>query len=223
MLISGVELPTADADSAADFFGRTLDLPVDRKGSRVVVRIGRSSLVLDPGPPGAGAHHLAFTVSSDRFADAARWLRTRVPLLALRGVDEFGNPEPPWNSRSVYFTGPDGLILELIARQALPPSSADETDTDLLCISEVGIAVADVGAAVATLRHALAVDTFGEPSPTFAPVGDQDGLLIVVHQDRVWFPTTQTRASTGSLTVTLAVDGPARSIALSAGCTVRTR
>jgi hypothetical protein len=92
------------------------------------------------------------TVPEDRFAEAKAWPEERVPLLERDGLDEF-RLGVPWNSQSVYFAGPDGILLELIARHDLPAvaSSGRFSSADLLRISEIGLAVPDVPAAVATL------------------------------------------------------------------------
>jgi catechol-2,3-dioxygenase len=63
-----------------------------------------------------GAYHGAITVPEDRFAEAKAWLQERVPLLERDGLDEFALGVP-WNSQSVYFEGPDGILLELIERR----------------------------------------------------------------------------------------------------------
>ena len=55
--------------------------------------------------------HLAFNVPDNRFSEAMTWLRERTPLQRNpAGLDYFAL-ESSWQSQSVYFTGPDGLIL----------------------------------------------------------------------------------------------------------------
>ena len=74
----------------------------------------------------------------------------------------------PWNSQSLYFAGPDGILLELIARHDLATLSSwgRFTSADLLRISEIGLAVPDVPAAVESLQNA-----FGLPSSAPWPHG----------------------------------------------------
>jgi catechol-2,3-dioxygenase len=94
-----------------------------------------------------------------------------------------------------YFAGPDGILLELIARHDLlaASSSGRFSSADLLRISEIGLAVPDVPAAVAALQSAFGLPVFGTAAAEFTPLGDHDGLLIVVRQGRPWFPTTASR------------------------------
>jgi catechol-2,3-dioxygenase len=153
MLISKVELPVSDAVRAARFYGDVLGMPIRTGGGAVEVEVGLSVLLLDPGPVEPGAYHCAITVPEDRFAEAKAWLQERVPLLERDGLDEFTSGAP-WNSQSLYFAGPDGILFELIARHDLPASSSGRfSNADLLRISEIGLAVPDVPAAVAAAER----------------------------------------------------------------------
>jgi catechol 2,3-dioxygenase-like lactoylglutathione lyase family enzyme len=164
MLITQVELPVSDAVQAARFYGDVLDLPTRTGGGVVEVEVGLSVLLLHPGPVEPGAYHCAITVPEDRFAEAKAWLQERVPLLGRDGLDEF-TLEAPWNSNSLYFAGPDGILLELIARHELPAASSSGrfTSAQMLRISEIGLAVPDVPAAVATLQNAFGLPCSAPP------------------------------------------------------------
>lgn len=222
MLISQVELPVSDAVQAARFYPDVLDLPTRTGDGVVEVEIGLSMLLLHPGPVEPGAYHCAITVPEDRFAEAKAWLQERVSLLERDGLDEFALGAP-WNSQSVYFTGPDGILLELIARHDLPASSASGrfSSADLLRISEVGLAVPDVPVAVASLQDAFGLPVFGKAAAEFTPLGDPDGLLIVVRQGRVWFPTTTVTPSLGPIAVTVELPNGGKSLALTPNRKVR--
>lgn len=204
MRITGVHLTTADLDGAARFYSTVLGLPVTASPGNVEVHLGPSTVTLVAGPTGPGVHHLALDVPQNRFRDAKRWIADRVALIALNGEDEFPGPGT-WNSHSVYFFGPDGSVLELIARHSLPNDTDHEfSAADLLDVCEVGIAVPDVPAAVQQLCGTFGLAPFGSGSDSFAPVGDHDGLLIVVAGGRVWLPTDGIVSRGGPTTVTLA-------------------
>jgi catechol 2,3-dioxygenase-like lactoylglutathione lyase family enzyme len=203
MLISQVELPVSDAEQVAVFYRDVLGLPVRAAGHAVEVQIGPTTLVLRRQEVMPGAYHCAITIPGDRFDQAKDWLRQRVALLERDGQDEF-RLGAPWNSQSVYFTGPDGIILELIARHDLPAASSGPfASTDLLRISEVGLAVPDVPLAVSHLRETLRLPVFGTAAADFTPLGDPNGLLIVVRRGRPWFPTTSVTPSAGPVGVTI--------------------
>jgi catechol-2,3-dioxygenase len=221
MLITQVELPVSDAVQAARFYGDVLGLPTRTGGGVVEVEVGLSVLLLHPGPVEPGAYHCAITVPEDRFAEAKAWLQERVPLLGRDGLDEF-TLGAPWNSNSLYFAGPDGILLELIARHDLPASSSGRfTSAQMLRISEVGLEVPDVPAAVATLQNAFGLPVFGTAAAEFTPLGDHDGLLIVVRPGRPWFPTTTVTPSLGPIAVTVELPSGGKSLALTANCQVK--
>jgi catechol-2,3-dioxygenase len=111
MRITRVLLETTSLDATATYYSDVLGLPVDRTDTIVSIRLGDALLEFTTGEPdAAGVHHLAFLVSTDAFDRSIVWLRARVPLLDLDGADEFDGPGA-WDSRSVYFDGPDGSIL----------------------------------------------------------------------------------------------------------------
>jgi catechol-2,3-dioxygenase len=199
-----VQMTTTDLSGAASFYEQALELPVLRQEDVVRVTVGSSRLTLRQGGVGNGSHHVAMTVPAHELDEAKRRLSSRVPLLRRDGADEFSLPAP-WRSRSVYFLGPDAVLLELIARGDL----SDPTDTDgrgrPVSISEVGVAVEDVGAAAHGLRETFGLDRFDAGGPGFAPVGDHHGLLVVVARRRTWFPTDDLVPSEAPSTVSLDV------------------
>jgi catechol-2,3-dioxygenase len=112
-------------------------------------------------------HHFAFHV-----ADLEPWKR-RLDVSEEHDFSSWGG------ARAVYFRDPEGNVVELIARPEARPE---------LSLAEVGLPVADVAAAVATLGRDLGLQPYDEWGDEFAPLGDDDGLLIVVRVGRGWFP-----------------------------------
>ena len=207
--IASVELAVTDPVATAAWYAGVLGLPTAAEDGVAAVTIGSSvlRLVTAHGPP-RGHHHLAFTVPGDSIRAALDWVVRRVDVISVDGGDIMAGPAE-WDSESVYFRGPDGSILELIARHRLPPAVQDPVSHapgpfgpgSLLSISEIGIPVADVPATVGQLGAVLGLAPFGEPEQRFAAVGDDDGLLIVVESGRTWFPTDHDRPDTGPLHV----------------------
>lgn len=190
MKIREVFITATNLDAAADFYRDVLELPVDATPDRVRIDIGTSRLILTPGEPFAGSHHLAFGISPHDFETARDWLRPRVQLLQANGSDIIEGPAG-WDSRSLYFYGPEGIVLELIARSADAETPAgDGRVPRMLSISEIGLGVPDVTAAVHALQKSFALPQFPPQLPQFAPIGNHDGLLILADLNRIWFPTT---------------------------------
>lgn len=215
MHIRQVQLATRSLDDTVRFYER-LGCAVLADDDSVRVTVGSSQLVFRVLDGMTGAHHLAFTIPTGTFADAKRRVAEVATVLGADGVDEFEGPAG-WDSRSVYFEGPDRQLLELIERRELPdgdaaPAAGQAAPADghpaplaplLVSVSEVGIAVPDVPGAVETLsQHGL--DPYaGPPGPDFAPVGDVDGLLILVSSGRQWFPTLDRAPSSAPVVVDL--------------------
>lgn len=199
-----VELSVSNPAEAADYFAQTLGAYLGLDEGRPAVTIGASRLILMPGRAGEGVHHLAFDIPIARFTEHRDWLQQRVPLLTnAAGESEFEGPSG-WNSRSVYFSGPDQMVLELIGRRSRPqPPTGHQPMPQLMSISEVGVAVADVPAAVRELRSRLGVEVLGAASAEFAPVGDHFGLLILVTYGRGWLPVFDVHAEPLPLHLTL--------------------
>ncbi|MEU4195541.1 VOC family protein [Kribbella sp. NPDC026611] len=220
MKIREVAITVRRLDAAASFYRDVLRMPVEEEPDRVTVRVGRSRLVIVRGEQFEGVHHVAFGISPHDFDHARAWLKGRVDLIPAGGSEVIIGPAG-WDSRSVYFLGPEDILLEFIARQA--DAGLPATDGQVprpFSISEIGISVPDTAAAVGEVTRALRLPTFPPQQPGFAPVGDHDGLLIVVDQNREWFPTQVLRPAHGPLTVTIDTPHEPTSIALTKKVTI---
>ncbi len=136
---------------------------------------GATRLRFAGGPPVCS--HFAINVAPQRFEEAVSWARARAELV------EDDVPFDAWRARSAYFFDPGGNIVELIARERAPGEEL------FLEISEVGLPVADVGAAVDWLESELGLPYFSGNRRDFAAVGDDRGLFIVVPVGRPWLFT----------------------------------
>lgn len=203
--ITAVRFPTLDPAALRPFYTETLGLPLlDAEPDRFSVRAGATRLTFVAAPGPLPAHHFAFNIPRNLFPVAKAWLATRAALLTQDGQDEFDSAS--WRSRQIYFRDPAGNILELIARQDVPLEGTVPFGPEgLLNVSEVGLPVAAVPATVAALKRDLALPPYGTGNDTFAPVGDETGLLIVVQEGRHWFPTA-TPADPVPLAITLIGD-----------------
>ena len=201
MKIRGVTLTIQDLAGSVQFYRDILGLRVEESMGRAVVHAGSSQLTLIRGDQFDGAHHVAFGIVPAEFELAHTWLCERVSLIVVDGSQVIVGPTG-WNSRSLYFLGPEDIILEVIARDAdVDAIPGNGESPRILSISEIGIGVIDVSATVQRLSTVLALPPFCAQGEKFAPVGNHDGLLIVVDQERIWFPTQSLRPARGPLDV----------------------
>jgi catechol-2,3-dioxygenase len=158
--IREVVLPAADPEAAAAFH------PPAYGASRVRFELGPDV-----------CSHFAVNVPPDRFEEAVDWARTQAELV------QEDVPFEMWRARAAYYFDPVGNLVELIARERAPGEEL------LLEVSEVGVPVADVGAAVDFLEAELALPHFSGDRVNFSAVGDDHGLFIVVPVGRAWLFT----------------------------------
>lgn len=192
MDIRQVQLATRSLADTARFYER-LGCPVEAVDATVRVVVGSTLLVFRELPEMTGVLHLAITIPTGTFDAAKTWIAGLTTVLGTDDQDEFEGP-PNWNSRSVYFEGPDQQLLELIERRDLESGArragtGTGTVVPLVSVSEVGVPVPDVLGAVEALRRAGLEPYANPPGESFAAVGDLDGLVILVSSDRRWFPT----------------------------------
>lgn len=215
MQIREVHLSTRSLDETAGFYER-LGCPVLAAHDSVRVTVGSTVLEFRTLERMTGALHLAFTIPTGSFDAVKEWSAANVTVLGTEDTDEFEGP-PNWNSRSVYFAGPDQQLLEFIERRDLP-AAADDQHADptaaptVVSVSEIGIAVPDVLGAVESLRRAGVEPYANAPGDAFAAVGDVDGLLILVSPDRRWFPTGDRVPSTAPMVIDIGL-GASRELA----------
>ncbi|MEA9588376.1 hypothetical protein VC279_00970 [Xanthomonas sp. WHRI 10064A] len=187
MQLRHLVLPCLDPTLSLRFYADTLQLPLSGNS----VRIGWSTLECIQAQQPVGSVHLAFNVAPARFDAAAAWIGARAtPLTDPAGQERF-QLDGVWQSRSVYFAGPDGAVLELIARNALqdtPTGQGIFHGSELLCLSEIGLPSSNVAAVTSSVGHHFGVHPFAPAVEGFVALGDDEGLLIVVDQRRCWFP-----------------------------------
>ena len=206
MDIRQVQLATRSLDDTARFYER-LGCPVEIVDAAVRVVVGSSLLLFRELPEMTGALHLAITIPTGTFDAAKVWIAGLTTVLGADDQDEFEGP-PNWNSRSVYFEGPDEQLLELIERRDLPADAGENTVVPLVSISEVGVPVPDVLGAASALRRAGLEPYANPPGESFAAVGDVDGLVILVSPDRRWFPTGDRSPSSAPVVIDVGLGAP---------------
>jgi catechol 2,3-dioxygenase-like lactoylglutathione lyase family enzyme len=215
MNFTQVQLPAKDVDAQAVFYGNLLGLPtLHRSAGEVHFQVGRSRLVfvklpspqpLSHGERGYAPQHFAFNIPEHRIDDAKTWLQARCDVVP----DEAGNDviySQNWHSHGLYFYDGDGNIGELIARHTQPTPHTGAFDASaLLCVSEVGIVTADPAATATLACERLSAMVYRDTvNDTFVPVGDEDGLLIIVKAGRRWMPDRVLPARVAPITVAIA-------------------
>ncbi|HLP96658.1 MAG TPA: VOC family protein [Saprospiraceae bacterium] len=155
------------------------------------LKVGQSLLRFEAIETGRPHYHFAFSIPKNNVREAGLWLEQRTPLIpneAASTLIHFAN----WKAHAMYFYDPQGNIVEFIAREDLDATSdAPFSATSVLGLNEIGIVV---DAPLEWARYFMTqapVPFFsrGPVTDTFTALGDDEGLLIISHPGRNWFPT----------------------------------
>ncbi|RYF86838.1 MAG: hypothetical protein EOO00_12895 [Chitinophagaceae bacterium] len=166
MRILEIQLESNDLPATKRFYMETLGMElISESRGRLEIKAGHSVLTFIANQHANPFYHFAFTIPAHQFTEAHDWVSRRLNLMPVKDgstIAEFIN----WNARSFYCYDNNGNILEYIARFDLP-SFAEKTFSGpcIVSISEIGIV------------------------PGFAVMGNDEGLVIVVDEDRPWYPT----------------------------------
>jgi catechol 2,3-dioxygenase-like lactoylglutathione lyase family enzyme len=190
MNLQRVELFTVDLQAQKDFYTNILEFPAEPTSSRLLVQAGTTELVFTQAPSAFdGVYHFAFNIPENQYIAAKQWASGRFPLLRDKsGREDFASQS--WNSDSFYFLDSAGNILEFIARHSLQNAAdGNFNSSQILNISEIGLPSENVIEFANELCAKLDLSVFkGEANETFTPVGDDNGLLILPIQLRIWMP-----------------------------------
>lgn len=192
MRIKQLILQTAALNQTAEFYSRSLGLPVSTTGLReITVTVGGTELIFTVAKTGKPFYHLAFNIPCNQIAEATAWCKLRnLTLLPFENnaLIDF----PNWNAQSIYFTDNNGSILEFIARHDLKnPADGAFTSSCILNVSEIGLVTDDVPKLCKYIKDNTAVSYYEKqpPTDTFSVMGSASGLFVIVPVGRNWFPT----------------------------------
>lgn len=205
MKLFELRLKIGNLVEARHFYHDVLNLPVlEETAELLVLQAGRTRLVFEYVIGWQGKYHFAFDVPENQIHEAAAWITAKAKLATANGLTMF-DAATRWNANMVYFYDTAGNILELIARHNQPNASSEPfSERSIIAITEIGLATNDVQQTVKWLCDTLGVALYdGEGSNSFAAVGDEAGLFIVVKQGRIWFPETGIAAGVDPVAVTL--------------------
>lgn len=208
MHIHELRLKTSDLAHAAAFYHGVLGLPILAFHPDVLtLQAGSTRLVWEYQPAWQGRYHFAFDVPENQIDSALKWITPKAKIAALNGQSLFRSSDH-WNAHMLYFYDHAGNIVEFIARHNQPNAVPDAFSLrSILAVSEIGLATPDVRQTVAWLQTVCNLPMYdGAGSDTFAAVGDEHGLLIVVKEGRYWYPETGIAAGLYPVDVRIAGD-----------------
>lgn len=171
------------------FYGKTLGLKTEFEQGILRVFLPESELIFTEATKNT-AYHVAFNIPENQIEEALQWLKDRCDIIP----DETGNvivDFSNWNSHAVYFLDAAQNILELIARHDMNNASDRNFSADsILCISEVGCCSNHIQDNFEILNTELGIQKYSGNFERFCAAGDENGLVILVPENRNWYPTS---------------------------------
>jgi catechol-2,3-dioxygenase len=190
-LISSLRLLTTSPISVMrNFYEKTLGLKILKASeSNLLIQAGASTITFEKIVSDARPfYHFAFNIPENKIEQAFAWQRNRTPIV-------HPNPTGPrdavvhfrhWNAHSIFFLDPAGNLLEYIARHDLKNNAnGDFSSNDILYVSEIGFIVDEVEETGNSIQQSLNLGSY-RPSENFIPIGDENGLLLMIKKGRIW-------------------------------------
>jgi len=201
MLLKEIQLQTNYLSALHHFYQDVLELnTVYSDKESIVVTAGKSKLIFDKTDADVDPfYHFAFNIPSNKFEEAFEWMKQKVELLWLEDYKNYIADFVNWHAKSVYFLDPGGNILELIARFDLNDIVDEKfSSAQIRNVSEIGLVfpVESFDNDVDKLLEQYPLSYFNKqpPMPHFRAVGNDEGLFVIVPENRVWFSTKNTRS-----------------------------
>ncbi|GGE95611.1 Catechol-2,3-dioxygenase [Chishuiella changwenlii] len=192
MKINHIKIETPNLENTIAFYKEKLDLEViEVTNETATIQVGESLLTFIQNKNNQPVYHLAFNIPANQLKEAINWSKNRLDLIHKENDLVVSNFET-WKANSVYFFDNNGNLLEFITRKDLKNETEKPFNSQqILNISEIGIVTEkpdELGKALIE-KYQLELFDKNDNSEVFTAIGDDEGLLIIVKENRNWFPT----------------------------------
>lgn len=174
------------------FYTETIGLRVTSEFSNeLIIEAGKSLIIFEyvKQENFRPFYHFAFNIPENKIEKAFDWQRKRTPVIHPNPEFEAGKIThfPHWNAHSIFFLDPAGNLLEYIARHDLNNGTdGDFSRKDILYVSEIGFVTVDVIKTGNNLMKALEIAEYRNGSSGLWPIGDEQGLLLMLKKGSIW-------------------------------------
>ncbi len=184
-----LRLRTAVLPEMREFYRKKIGLPIiAEKPESFTMRAGGTTIeFVRSAEANSPFYHFAFNIPENKLEKAIAWMEGRAPLIPQRSTGNIIFHFAHWNAHAIYFNDPAGNVVEFIARHTMPNAARGDFGLpDILYASEIGVVVPDVPLAADALKNRLGIRDYAGTSATFAPLGDERGLIIAFPIGRNW-------------------------------------
>lgn len=194
MKIKELQLLTNNLDKTEAFYTGRLGISIHQKTEKELsFLIGCTKLKFIISAVEKPVYHIAFDIPNNKLNEAFDWLSEKVTVLPVTAEGKIADIKL-WNAKSIYFYDNNGNLLELICRFDIDTQSEKPFDaSSIISISEIGLVTEDVPALTKTITKNYNLPIFQKQpaQENFTAVGDDEGLLVIVNENRNWFPINQ--------------------------------
>ena len=204
------------------FYKNVLELPVtDDSDTQFTIHTGLTKLIFEKtqDPLSFPNYHFAFNIPSNRIQEAHDWLKEKTELLWIEDYKSYIADFTNWNANSVYFLDPAGNIAELIARADLNDIVNEPfSSKHVRSVSEIGLVFPEKGfqRSVEQLLKDHNLEYFSKQPPLekFCAIGNDEGLFIIVPENRSWYPCKDKPAAIFHMRISFMVGNVVKRISL---------
>jgi len=222
MILQEIRLQTNRLFPLYHFYKNVLDLPVtDDSGAHFTIRAGLSKLIFEKteDPLSYPNYHFAFNIPSNRIQEAHDWLKEKTELLWIEDYQSYITDFRGWNAHSVYFLDPAGNIGELIARADLNDIINEPfSSKHIRNVSEIGLVFPEKGfqRSIEQILKDYKLEYFSKQPPLekFCAIGNEEGLFIIVPEDRSWYPCKDKPAGIFPMKISFLVENVSKRLSL---------
>lgn len=194
MKIKELHLLSDDIKETEQFYNSVLDIPTELRNANYVSFVFGSTRLIFTQTEKVNnpVYHYAFDIPYNKLEEAMEWVKARTTLIPVIEDDNFISTFDLWNAKSFYFYDNNKNLLEFICRFDVEDQTNKVFDSSsILYVSEIGIVSksASKTAQHLTTEYNVAEYTKQAGTDSFTALGDDYGLLVLVNDQRNWFPT----------------------------------
>jgi catechol 2,3-dioxygenase-like lactoylglutathione lyase family enzyme len=192
MNILELELLTDAIDETELFYSDVIGLEiVSKNNSGISFRAGTTKLTFRPSKNLKPVYHFAFDIPHNKLLEAFAWIEKKTNILMVIPPDKIADFYR-WDAKSFYFYDNNGNILEFIARFSLDNASEKPFEgLSIVSVSEIGFVSKNVARLSDEIceKYDLSIFPKQPKLSQFIVLGTDTGLLILVEENRDWYPT----------------------------------
>lgn len=191
MKITSLYLLTINLEETENFYNDILDIPTYKKTNNEVSFWFGETIVYFKKSELNAEYHIAFEIPKNQLIAAYNWTKSRTAVLPVNENSDFSHFEF-WGAQSFYFYDNNSNLLELIVRSELDNASDEIFDSSsILYASEIGIVTDNVSRMAEKIIENYPLLTYSKQpaQEKFVVIGEETGLLVLVDENRNWYPT----------------------------------